>query len=232
VPPTCRVQRRFRGGTLGRRAFATGIGSSALLAALPAGAKPLAPIPTLPLSIAVAVEGGRAVREEPWIQAQLAEVARLFGPFGVRFTRTEARVLPERLGHLETRKDRDALDAERVAGVVNAFVVASMRDVDDTRMYRMGVHWRNTVRLAHRYVIVTGDALASTLAHELGHYLGLPHATALNNLMSYARSGEGVFLTRGQGMTLRTYARMALASGEVGPRENVADPPSAEAPVP
>lgn len=200
---------------LRRRAFASGLGGAAIFEALPASAKTLPPLPSLSISIAVAVDGGRAVREEPWIQAQLAEVARLFGPFGISFQRVLPRVLPEKYAHLETRQDRDGLDAERLSGVVNAFVVASLRDVDDTRMYRMGVHWRSTVTPLHRYVIATADALPSTLAHELGHFLGLPHAKALNNLMSYARSGADVFLTHGQGRTMREFARTALATGEV-----------------
>jgi hypothetical protein len=201
-----------------RRAFASGLGSSVVLAALPAGAKPPA-IPPLPLSVAVAVEGGRAVREDAWIEAQLAEVERLYGPIGLRFKRAEGRALPERLARLETRQDRDALDAERLVGVINAFVVASMRDVDDTRRYRMGVHWRHTVMTSHRYVIVTADALTSTLAHELGHYFGLPHAYTVDNLMSYSRTGERVFLTRSQAANLRAGARIALAAGELAPAD-------------
>jgi hypothetical protein len=202
-------------GASPRRVLVAVIVAACALPAAPAAAR--APIPALPVSIAVAVEGGRAVREDAWIEAQLAEVERLFGPFGVHVRRSQPRILPERYARLETRDDRDALDAERLPGVVNVFVVASLRDVDDTRLYRMGVHWRNTATPAHRYAIVTADALVSTFAHELGHYLGLPHAHALNNLMSYHRDGDRVFLTRGQGATLREYARFALSSGEVAP---------------
>ncbi len=198
----------------------SGLGSAAALAALPlrrAEGHPLVPIPTLPLSIAVAVEGGRAVREEAWIRMQLAEVERLYAPFGLSFKRGAPRILPERFARLETRKDRDALDAERTIGVINAFVVAAMRDVDDTRLYRMGVHWRSTTTPAHRYVIATADALPSTLAHELGHFFGLAHSQTQDNLMSYSRTGDKVFLTKSQGSTMRTYARFALSSGEVAP---------------
>jgi hypothetical protein len=206
-------------GTLARRAFVSGLGSAVALAALPAAAKPRAPssppLPVLPLSIAVAVEGGRAVREEAWIQAQLAEVERLYGPIGLRFKRTAARALPEPTARLESREDRDSLDAERMPRVNNAFLVASMRDVDDTRIYRMGVHWRNTVTPSHRYVIVAADAITSTLAHELGHYFGLPHAHKVDNLMSYSRTGEKVFISNSQAATIRAMARIALASGEL-----------------
>jgi hypothetical protein len=193
-----------------------GLGAALILASVPAEARPLPPVPPLPVSVAVAVEGGRAVREAPWIEAQLAEVERLLGPFGVHFRRTAPRILPDRYAHLETREDRDALDAERLPGVVNVFVVASLRDVDDTSLYRMGVHWRHRAHPSHRYAIVTAEALVSTFAHELGHYLGLNHTQTLNNLMSYHRDGAAVFLTRGQGATIRANARLLLASGEVG----------------
>jgi hypothetical protein len=200
-----------------RRVFASGVGSAVVLAALPGRARPLPPVPTLPLSFSIAAEGGRAVREDAWVDEQLAEVERLFTPVGLRFRKMQQHVLPARFARLETRQDRDALDAARVASLVNVFVVASMRDVDDTRMYRMGVHWRNTRAPAHRWVIVTADALRSTLAHELGHWLGLPHTQTVDNLMSYNRTGERVFVTRGQGATMRTFARIALAAGEVTP---------------
>ncbi len=211
---------------LPRRAFTTSLGAALVAAALPVAAKPEAPIPTLPLSIAVAVEGGRPVREDAWIDAQIAEAERLFGPIGVHFRKTAQRALPERFARLETRRDRDALDAERVKGVVNVFVVAALRDVDDPRLYRMGVHWRNSRTPAHRYVIVTAEALPSTLAHELGHYDGLAHSATVNNLMSYQRSGEGVFLHPQQATTVRAYARQAFASGELSPA-----PPAPVAPV-
>ncbi len=210
--------RQDRGSTLTRRAFATGLGGAVLAEALPSAAKPLPPLPPLPLTIAVAVEAGRAVREAAWIDAQLAEVERLYAPFGLSFRVAAPRSLPERYARLETKADRDALDVERETGAVNAFLVASLRDVDDTRVYRMGVHWRSTRSMsgpAHRYVILTSEAIVSTLAHELGHYLGLSHTQTLDNLMSYARSGAHVFLTRSQGRTLRAGARIALDSGEL-----------------
>jgi hypothetical protein len=202
---------------IGRRVFASGAGSAAALAAVPGWARPLPPVPTLPLAFSVATEGGRAVREAPWIDAQLAEVERLFEPVGLRFRKTQQHILSARFARLETRQDRDALDEARVPSLVNVFVVASLRDVDDTRMYRMGVHWRHTTTPAHRWVIVTVDALQSTLAHELGHWLGLPHTQTVDNLMSYNRTGDRVFVTKHQGATMRAFARIALAAGEVLP---------------
>jgi hypothetical protein len=202
---------------LPRRAFATSVGAALVAGAFPVAAKPEAIIPTLPLSIAVAAEGGHPVRDDAWIDARVAAVEHFFGPFGVHFRKTAQRPLAERFARLETRRDRDALDAERVKGVVNVFVVAALRDVDDPRLYRMGVHWRSGKTPAHRYVIVSVDALPSTLAHELGHYNGLAHSATVDNLMSYNRSGDHIFVDPHQATTVRAFARLALASHEVSP---------------
>jgi hypothetical protein len=212
---------------LPRRVFITSLGSGLVASAVPAFARPEAPLPALPLSIAVAVEGGRPVRDDAWIDAQIAEAQRLYDPLGVHFHKAAQRTLAEPFARLETRKDRDALDAERRRGVVNVFVVAALRDVDDPRLYRKGVHWRNGRTPAHRYVIVSADAAPSTLAHELGHYDGLAHVATLDNLMSYNRSGERVFLDARQAGTVRTFARLAFASGEL-----VALPAAPAAPAP
>jgi hypothetical protein len=79
----------------------------------------------------------------------------------------------------------------------------------------MGVHWRKGTTPSHRYVIVTADALPTTLAHELGHAFGLGHSKVTNNLMSYDRDGDGIFLHPHQGTTIRAFARLAFASGEL-----------------
>jgi hypothetical protein len=207
---------------LSRRVFSGALGAALIVENLPAVAASLPPVPTLPLSIAVAQEGGHPVRDDAWIDAQIAEAERLFGPFDVHFRKTAQRPLADRFARLETRKDRDALDAERTRGAVNVFIVAALRDVDDPRLYRMGVHWRNGTTPSHRYVIVTADALSTTLAHELGHYNGLAHSAVVNDLMSYDRTGDQVFLQPAQGTTVRAFARLAFASGELAP---AVDPP-------
>jgi hypothetical protein len=198
-----------------RRTFAGSLGAALVLAASPVAAQPDEPLPPLPLSIAVAADGGQSVRDDAWIDAQIAEAERLFGPLGIHLRKAAQRPLADRFARLETRADRDALDAVRVKGVLNVFVVASLRDVDDTRLYRMGVHWRNGKTPAHRYVIVSADARPSTLAHEIGHYLGLPHTTVVDNLMSYTRTGAEVFLDARQAKVTRTFARLAFASKEL-----------------
>ncbi len=207
--------------SISRRAFSGGLGAALVARGLPAFARPAEPIPVLPLAIAVARDEAEVpVRDDASIDAQVATAERLFGAFGVHFRKAAQRPLPDRFARLETRRDRDALDAERAPRVVNVFIVRALRDVDDPRLYRMGVHWRNTKAPSHRYVIVTADALPTTLAHELGHYNGLAHSAVENNLMSYQRTTEDVFLHPAQGAAVRSFARLAFTSGELA-----ADPP-------
>jgi len=175
------------------------------------------PIPALSLSIAVASVDGKAVRDDAWIDAQLTEVERLFGPIGVSVRKAKSRPLDQRFARLETRADRDALAAELERGVVNVFIVASLRDVDEPDRYRMGVHWHKRSDTKKHYVIVSASAMPSTLAHELGHFFGNGHSKVVNNLMSYERTGDAVFIDERQAATIRAFARNYLRAKELLP---------------
>jgi len=185
-------------------------------------------IPTLPISVAVATQDGAPVVEGAWIDAQVARATELIGAHGVRFDKQVVRSLPERFARLENRADRNALGDHTERGFINVFVVASLRDVDDATRLRMGVHWRKLSDLKNRYIIIAASARSSTLAHELGHYLGNPHTSVENNLMSYKRTDESkVFLDAAQGQRCRNHARMGLLTGELKPAQSSkAQPPS------
>jgi hypothetical protein len=176
-----------------------------------------APIPALSLAVAVAQEEGRPAQTEAWIDAQIAEAERLFSEAGVKLVKGSQRAIDQRFARLETRKDRDALAAELEKGRINVMVVASLRDVDDPRLFRMGVHWRPQPDLRKHYVIVAASAQPSTLAHELGHFFGNGHSQVPNNVMSYDRTGAPVFFDAGQQRKIRTFARLFLRSKELVP---------------
>jgi hypothetical protein len=197
---------------LSRRALLVAAGALALPRPAFAG-EPAAPIPPLPITLAVAEEKGAPVRDAAWVDAQLAQAEALFSPLGIPLRKVASRALPEAHARLETRDDRDALAGRLEPRRVNVFVVASLRDVDDPERYRMGVHWRNRASPGRHYVIVAGDARATTLAHELGHFFGLDHASVVDNVMSYERGGGPVFFDERQARRMRAMARMYVQAG-------------------
>lgn len=193
------------------------LGAGALWALDPALAYADDPPVTLPLTFVVARENGEPVQGDEWLGQQLREVERIYGPLGIHFTVTPPRPGLAGAAHVETRQDRDALAADCTRKVVNVFVVASLRDVDDGVSPRRGVHWRNRHDASRRYIILSAIAGPSVLAHELGHYFGRGHSTVTDNLMSYDRTGAEVFLDTQQIATIRAAVRAIVRSGEVVP---------------
>lgn len=199
---------------------AAGLALVLLTVAWPAPAKKPAKeevFPTLPLSIHVVHEEGRPVKDEAWIDAQVAESERLFSQCGVHFAKGPGQALDARFARLETRKDRDDLASSLEKGKINVMVVASLRDVDDPSRYRMGVHWRPRSNLQKHFVIVAANAMPTVLAHELGHFFGNGHSKVKNNVMSYERDGSPVFLDANQYARIRASAKMFLGSKELVP---------------
>jgi NAD(P)-dependent dehydrogenase (short-subunit alcohol dehydrogenase family) len=212
-----------------RRAFLRGIGAASFLQAVGARASAGEAVGTFPLAFAVAEENGQRVVDNAWLAAQLAEVERLYGPIGVHVHDVGARALGLPLAQLETRTDRDSLARALLRNVINVFVVASLRDVDDTSLMRRGVHWRHSHQPSQRYIILSAIAGKTVLAHELGHYFGNGHSPVVDNLMSYERTGGEVFLDANQARTIRAAAQLVLRSGEV---TAVNETPAREAPRP
>lgn len=178
----------------------------------------------VPVAIAVAqrsveLDGERKlvpVVAPGFVTAQLYEANEVFGEHGLRFVEhVGRRTLPETAARLETRADRDALADAMQPGVANVYFVESLRDVDTPSLMRMGVCWRKLSNLAKRYVIVASSAMPTTLAHELGHFLGNGHAYVKNNLMSYERDGGRVFLDAAQARRSRTTAARLLSTKEL-----------------
>ncbi len=158
------------------------------------------------------------VQGDAWIAEQFTEAERLFMPIGISLRKVNARLLPTSLARLETRADRDALGAFLEAKRINVMIVASLRDVDDPKLFRMGVHWRHRKTPAKHWVIVAASARPSTLAHELGHFFGLGHSDVTDNVMSYSRTGViPPFLDAGQAQRVQGMARMYVGSKLLDP---------------
>ncbi|MBL8743907.1 MAG: hypothetical protein JNK04_22515 [Myxococcales bacterium] len=203
-----------------------GLGAAIAGTASSARGKPAKPaLPKVPLAFAVATrsvldKNGKRIREpvvtRAWIDDQLENANSIFGEHDIRFREAkEMTTLDETHALLEDRGDRDALAAELRAGVINVFFVESLRDVDDPKLHRMGVMWRNLRDLKKKYVIVAASARETTMAHEIGHYLGNDHSYVKNNLMSYQRDGGKVTLNAEQAARSRRTAEAHFAKKDL-----------------
>lgn len=179
----------------------------------------------MPVAIAVATRAvldktGKSsdvpIVSDSFIAEQMASANAIFGEFKLGFVSAKPRrALAERHLQLEDRADRNQLVDAMLPGVVNIFFVESLRDVDDPKLHRMGVTWRNLANLKKKYVIVAASARETTTAHELGHFFGNDHAFVKNNLMSYDRDGGKVFLDAKQAAKARRTALALFASKEL-----------------
>ncbi len=185
-----------------------------------ASAQPSAEVTVLPIALTVATVDDGPVVAEAWIAEQLANANTLFAPHGVRFTIAGRHTMGPEHARLEDRGDRHQLGHLLHDERIDAFLVASLRDVDDRSRYRQGVHWRprgeEYARGSH-FVIVSRIAGPTVLAHELGHFFGNPHSDVPGNIMSYDRGEVPPFFDRAQGQRIRFEARRFVRTGELVP---------------
>jgi len=172
------------------------------------------------LSFVIAKKPGMDERivDDPWVDAQIAEANRLFGPYGTRVRWVIEKPLAEAHAAMHSRADRDALTPLMEEKVIDVFLVRELEDVDEPGRMRRGVCW--TGRGGKRFLIVSQIAGASVLAHELGHFFGNPHSPVTDNVMSYSRSGATVFFDDAQAVTIRAFSGRFVATGrlsDVGP---------------
>ena len=199
-----------------RRSFA--MGAVVTLGSTTASAARAEPIFGLSFAIARG-EDGRRVVDDAWIQRQIDDANRLFGPHGTRFRWTLEQPLPEPHGEMHTRAQRDALTPLTEADMIDVFVVRALEDVDEPGRMRMGVCW--TGRGGKRFIILSRSARPTVLAHELGHFFGnRQHSEVVNNLMSYSRDGGEVFFDEEQIAKIKRHTARFLESRrlvDVGP---------------
>ena len=125
-----------------------------------------------------------------WLAAQVASANRHFARLDIGFQLAGVDTLPPGAVHIETRADRDALATDRLGGkLIHVFIVGRLDDVDEEGQIAYGVTWhaRHDDR---KYVIVSTQALERTLAHELGHFFGLPHSTYAISIMNKSAREE------------------------------------------
>ena len=202
----------------GRRSLLTGALGLTGAAILPEEAWAVDALPTLPIAPLIAGSADGAAVTADFIADQLATANDQFAPAGMSFAASSPVSLEAKFRELETRADRDALGGSVVAHEISVFFVASLRDVDDPKNFRMGVTWRKLTDLRVRYIVVASSARTTTMAHELGHFFGLDHSGVKNNLMSYDRDGGTVSMSESQLVTVRQHAAGAIARKDLIPR--------------
>jgi hypothetical protein len=159
---------------LGRDAFVTGS------PACPEAAKRC-----FEIALHVVEEDGKDVQTPQWFAEQVTEANRLFAPIGVGFRVGSAKLVDARFADMQTRLDRDLLGRpEHTLGVVHVFVVRRLADVDVEGEVIRGVHWRDRAETSRRWIILSSIAGPVVLAHELGHFFGLPHTRHPRSIMN------------------------------------------------
>jgi hypothetical protein len=182
------------------------------------GPRAAPPLPPLGLRLAVAVVGDAPVANRPWLDEQVARAQRIFAPAGVRFRLVKAEPISDVPAEVHTRADRHGLRDLVAPEVINAFVVARLRDVDEPSRFRQGVHWRPPPRPGPHYVILSVEAGPDVLAHELGHFFGNHgHSDTPGNIMSYTRGDVPPFFDDTQIRRIRRHVRRFLHTGELTP---------------
>ena len=124
-----------------------------------------------------------------WIANQLETANKQFEIVDVGFQL--AGVDTASVEHVVTRADRDALYTGKLAArTIHVFITAKLDDIDSPGQIIYGVTWH-----AHdtKYIVVSGMAWERTLAHELGHYFGLPHSTYAISIMNKTARDEPPF---------------------------------------
>lgn len=166
------------------------------------------------LSLHVVVDDGEPVQSPRWFHGHVAGANRLFAPIGVGFEVVDVQPHDASFAHVQTRRDRDRLGDELgdTRGVVHVFIVRRLADVDIDGEVIRGVHWRYRPQTTRRWIIVSSIASSMVLAHELGHFFGLPHTRDQRSIMNkevgkIAWSKRG-FVARELATMRRSTARM------------------------
>jgi|GEM_PF-5791583 len=168
-----------------------------LLAASPARSRACETPRCLDIELVVVDAGDGSARDRAWLDAQLRHANALFSVIDVGFRVAARRVVAGR-DHLRTRADRDELG--RFASndrAITVFLVRKLDDVDTAGQSLRGVHWRLRRDRRKTWIILSAlDDTGAVLAHELGHYFGLPHSRARQSVMNKGRHNDPPFVER------------------------------------
>jgi hypothetical protein len=130
------------------------------------------------IQLHIAATADALVVAPDWVAGELAEANRHFAPLGIGYVL--GAVDTDSVESIADRAARDALAKQVTGRRIHVFVVADLANIDEQGAI-FGVTWH---RAGKTYLIISAKAWDKTLAHELGHFFGLPHSTYAISIMN------------------------------------------------
>lgn len=136
------------------------------------------------IRVHLSIDNGAPYVSPQWLAEQFAFANRMFEPIDVSFELHAA--APINLPPIiDGRKARNAVSKGITAvRAIDVFVVGALADLEDPRFPLFGVHWRPAKPAGRRYILLASYAWGRTMAHELGHFFGLPHSSYAISIMN------------------------------------------------